>query len=255
MTTLKTEKLQEIADRWDAVAKRRKAISGDQSLSMIGQKRAFEALEKERDRLVTATLEAVKAVDAALRRDYLANKKQRGAALEASRSRWGKTGLELAIRDEIDRARALIARGKDDEIRRAWEDVKDSGAFTYAWLIATRDNAKAGIVRSEVLQQYGALENTMPEMEAVNRRGSEITQRGEALRADLITLMSMFGSGAFNPATAQLQEIMSRLHIERRNEYGQDVITFEYLEPSQTGFFAFVVPDDAFGSTKYDPAK
>lgn len=255
MTTLNTVQLQPLADAWDALAGNRGKVRSNPDLNDMGKYKAVQKLNEQKARLVAETLEAVRTVDQALRRDYLACRRARGAALQASRSRWGREGIALDVQNEIDRAQALIQRGNEVEIRSAWESVRDSYPYVYAWWIACRDNLKAGTIRADVLAEYAYIEDTMPEMTAVTREGAQITKRGADLRADIVTLMGLFGAGGFDPATAELQNIMARLGVTRSYDRGAEVVHFAYIDSPADGFTRGVVDESQFNSQTYAPAK
>lgn len=254
-----TPALEPIFTDWQNLNKRRRDIQRDPALSMIGKKQALERLDTQRAELRAASLEAVQKADKELRAAYMANKKARGAAINSSLSRWGKEGLDFPIQNEIERAKRLLARGVESEIRSAWNEVKDSGAMVYAWNCAFDEigasDDKSRSVRLEVKAEYKDLFKGTPEFERVEAKGSEITQRAEALRADIISMMSVMGGGVFDSSVAELKTIMSRLHLARRNERGEDVITFQYIDAPADGFAELSVEESTFGRRRYEPAK
>lgn len=231
MDALLTPSLVAIGDDWNSLTSKRQATNRDKNLSLVGKREALSRIEAQRDALRSRTVEAVQAADAALRTSYQAYKKARGKALDASRGRWPET-LNGRIAEETERARLLIQRGNEFEIRQAWESVKDSTAFCYAWYLAVRDNVNAGPVRVDVMSEWDAIENTIPEFEAARRQGVEVTRRGTLLERDIKTILNStdWGSLSFDSRTSELQNILARLRVAHGVEDGQEVVTFEYVE-------------------------
>lgn len=261
--TASTPKLQEFFDAWARLDQRHETARTDNNLSMQGKREAFTRIDNDRQRLKADMFQAVVSVFDALKRDYLANKKARGAAIEKSLSRW--ESLSGAITTETERVKNLLQRGTPvPQLQAAWEAAKDSGAMIRAWYLAMSGSDRTGgdfnSLRVKVNAEYDALHNDIPDMQAANDKGAAITGRGVSLRDDIIafmTLLSANGGDVFDPSGAarDLQNMLMRLRVTNSMKNGTMFTTLEIVDSPQDELEKLVIQDSTFNGQVFAPAK
>jgi hypothetical protein len=206
-----TQSLQSFFDQWADLNARAERVRKDDSLSMLGKRRAFDQIEGARALVRDNAVEAFIQEYDRQARAMAANNRLRSQALENSLARFET--LQFAIEQETKRVQEMLTSGKSlAEMKKAWADVRYSAALVVAWR-----NALLGApstmqpLQVEVRNEYDQVRMT-PELQRVNAAAGKLADAVLELQKDTVVFMELLTkAGDRSPAGATLQNLMQRI--------------------------------------------